>query len=137
MKSLNVLLIILMCFLFILVSTSAADSLEDRIDSLEPIIGHHPPSINGEVFNVGGGRPVSVSLAELTVLCRERTGKAITIDAVADTSAVDIPVYLSDTTRVEETTGWKPRRTATDIIDDIATWIEGDYERLRPLFVSA
>lgn len=95
------------------------------------------PRINGEVFNVGGGRPVSVSLAELTVLCRERTGKAITIDAVADTSAVDIPVYLSDTTRVEETTGWQPRRTATDIIDDIATWIEGDYERLRPLFVSA
>ena len=95
------------------------------------------PSINGEVFNVGGGRPVSVSLAELTVLCRERTGRAITIDAVADTSAVDIPVYPSDTTRVEETTGWQPRRTATDIIDDIATWIEGDYERLRPLFVSA
>jgi hypothetical protein len=45
-----------------------------------------------------------------------------------------VPVYLTDTSRVQEVTGWSPSRDAAAIIDDIATWIEGDIERLRPIF---
>jgi CDP-paratose 2-epimerase len=90
--------------------------------------------ISGQVFNVGGGLPISVSLLELTDLCRERTGNEVPIAAVPETASVDVPVYLTDTSRVSEVTGWSPSRDASAIIDDIATWIDGDIERLRPIF---
>ena len=92
------------------------------------------PQISGQVFNVGGGLPISVSLIELTELCRARTGNEVEITPVPETASVDVPVYLTDTTRVREATGWSPSRDAAAIIDDIATWIEGDIERLRPIF---
>ena len=92
------------------------------------------PAITGRVFNVGGGLPTSVSLQELTTLCRERTGGSVDIAPVPETSSVDVPVYITDTTRVREATGWAPSRDAAAIVDDIATWIEGDVDRLRPIF---
>jgi CDP-paratose 2-epimerase len=90
--------------------------------------------ISGQVFNVGGGLPISVSLLELTDLCRERTSNEVPITPVPETASVDVPVYLTDTSRVREVTGWSPSWDASAIIDDIATWIEGDIERLRPIF---
>lgn len=90
--------------------------------------------ISGQVFNVGGGLPVSVSLRELTTLCRERTGNQVDIAPVPQTASVDVPVYITDTTRVREATGWTPSYDAAAIVDDIATWIEGDIDRLRPIF---
>jgi len=92
------------------------------------------PAISGRVFNVGGGLPISVSLLELTALCRERTGNKVAITPVPETAAVDVPVYLTNTAYVREATGWSPSHDASAIIDDIATWIEGDVERLRPIF---
>ncbi len=90
--------------------------------------------LNGEVFNVGGGREVSVSLRELTDLCVERTGRTVEIAPEPDTASVDVPVYITDTSRVREATGWSPTRDAAAIVNDIAAWIEGDLERLRPIF---
>ena len=91
-------------------------------------------AISGRVFNVGGGLPISVSLLELTALCRERTGNEVPITPVPETAAVDVPVYITDTACVREATGWSPSRDASAIIDNIATWIEDDVERLRPIF---
>ena len=92
------------------------------------------PNISGQVFNVGGGLPISVSLRELTTLCRDRTGNQVDISPVPQTASVDMPVYITDTTRVREATGWTPSHDAVAIVDDIATWIEGDIDRLRPIF---
>jgi len=95
----------------------------DRIDDL-----------SGRVFNVGGGREVSVSLLELTGLSRERAAREVPITPVPETSAVDIPVYLTDHARVTAELGWRPSRTPADIVGEIADWIENDEARLRPLF---
>jgi CDP-paratose 2-epimerase len=35
---------------------------------------HHLDEINGEIFNVGGGTEISLSLNEMTTLCEEITG---------------------------------------------------------------
>lgn len=90
--------------------------------------------LSGSVFNVGGGREVSVSLRELTDLSRDRAGREVPIAAVPETSSVDIPVYLTDHARVTGRLGWRPRRSAADIVGEIADWIEADEARLRPLF---
>lgn len=90
--------------------------------------------LSGRVFNVGGGREVSVSLLELTELSRARTGREVPITPVPETSAVDIPVYLTDHASVSGELGWRPTRTPADIVGDIADWVEADEARLRPLF---
>jgi CDP-paratose 2-epimerase len=91
-------------------------------------------AVSGRVYNVGGGREVSVSLRELTALSAARAGREVPIAAVPETSAVDVPVYISDTARVTAEFGWRPTRDAAAIVDEIATWIERDEARLRPLF---
>jgi CDP-paratose 2-epimerase len=89
---------------------------------------------SGEVYNVGGGRPVSVSLREMTGLCREATGRSVPITSTQATADVDIPLYLSDTAKVRKAFGWKPRLDAQSIVNDIEGWIRAHEARLRPLF---
>jgi CDP-paratose 2-epimerase len=91
-------------------------------------------ALRGQAFNVGGGRHGSVSLRELTAICRDRTGNEIAIGSDPQTSDVDIPVFITDSSRVGAATGWSPGTDPAGIVDDIATWIEGDIERLRPIF---
>ena len=49
--------------------------------------------------NVGGGTAGSVSLRELTAICREITGKEIRIGSVAETRPADVRIYVTDTSR--------------------------------------
>jgi CDP-paratose 2-epimerase len=78
---------------------------------------------NGKVYNVGGGAERSVSLAELTAACSTRAGRTITIGSVPDTNPMDLPFYVSDNSAVSSATGWKPRRSLSDILDDIFMWL--------------
>jgi CDP-paratose 2-epimerase len=89
---------------------------------------------NGKVFNVGGGRPISVSLREMTFLCREISGRKVQVASDARTSPVDIPLYLSDTRKVRSAFGWRPRFSVRDILDDIHDWLRIEESRLKPLF---
>ncbi len=79
--------------------------------------------LRGEVFNVGGGRPCSTSLLELTRLCRDATGRQVAITAEPETRAADVRIYLTDTSRVQARFGWRPERTMPDVVDDIAVWM--------------
>lgn len=96
-----------------------------QIDRLE--------SLRGELFNVGGGRPVSVSLAELTALCRAATGKSIAIAAVPENRAADVPLYVTDNGKIEAALGWRPQRTIERLIEDVSAWITAHETSLRPI----
>lgn len=90
-------------------------------------------TFRGTTWNVGGGRPISVSLTELTALSREATGKTIDIPGEPNTRVADIPLYLTDARRVQEAAGWHPARTPAMIIDEIAHWIRGQGDALRSI----
>ncbi len=97
-----------------------------HIDDLVRLVLHqidHMAELSGQTFNVGGGRDVSVSLCELTALCREITGNTISIGRESVNRAADIPLYLSDYARVSRATGWRPEHTVQQIIEDITRWI--------------
>ena len=85
---------------------------------------------SGEVFNVGGGHGNSISMQELTSLCRDVTGVSIEIDRSPDTTKVDIPYYVTDNTLVREAFDWVPKRSAREIIEDIFTWLRKEGERV-------
>jgi CDP-paratose 2-epimerase len=83
-----------------------------------------PGAWNGFVGNVGGGRAVSLSLLETTALCRELTGTELEIGAAGEERPGDVPLYISDCSRLFERTGWRPRRTPREILSDILAWVE-------------
>lgn len=89
--------------------------------------------LQGQVFNVGGGPEVSVSLAELTALCAARAGRTLDISATTETRPADIPWYVTDNTGVTAATGWRPRRAAGAILDEMFDWLARHRTELEPI----
>jgi CDP-paratose 2-epimerase len=106
--------------------------VEDLYDLIEIQLARLD-EFNGSTFNVGGGRDVSVSLQELTGLCQASTGKTIPIGSVAEDRSLDVPVFLTDSSRVQAATGWKPSRNPAQIVDDITRWIRDHRGDLAPV----
>ena len=90
--------------------------------------------LSGETFNLGGGQDCSTSLAELTALCQEVTGRSVPIGSEPNSASVDIPFYVSDTAKAARAFGWHPQRSVRDIVGDIASWLDRERVRLAPLF---
>ena len=88
----------------------------------------------GDVFNVGGGPESSTSLVEMTEMARQATGRCTEIQPVLETSAMDVPYYVTDRTKVEEKFNWRPTWRVRDIVEDIASWIKENEAFVRPLF---
>jgi CDP-paratose 2-epimerase len=88
---------------------------------------------SGRIYNVGGGADCSVSLAELTEACRRHTGKRLLITSQPETNPVDIPYYVTDNTAVASATGWQPRLSLSDILDDIFEWLRQHREDVEPI----
>ena len=83
-----------------------------------------PGAWNGFVGNVGGGREISLSLLETTAICRELTGNEVPIAAAGEDRPGDVPLYLSDCSRLFEATSWRPVRGAREVLSDILAWVE-------------
>jgi CDP-paratose 2-epimerase len=90
-----------------------------------------PERWEGEVVNVGGGADRSLSLAETTVLCRELTGAEVPVSSEPEGRPGDVPIYVSDCTRLFERTDWRPSRTSRDTLGDLAAWIDEHADELR------
>ena len=88
---------------------------------------------DGATYNVGGGAERSVSLAELTELCRTRIDGTIPITGDASTSAADVPYYVTDNSDVTQKTGWVPRRGVADLLDDVFAWLREHRATLESL----
>jgi CDP-paratose 2-epimerase len=104
--------------------------VDDLTDLLDDQLAR-PEHWDGLTLNVGGGRGCSLSLRETTELCRELTGNDVPVRAGGEDRPGDVPVYLSDCTRLFEHTAWRPARTARDTLADIAGWIAEHEAQIR------
>jgi len=91
---------------------------------------HNIDKVNGEILNVGGGVEVSASLQELTQICQKATGKTISISQVPENRVADIPLYITDNSKVTALTGWKPEISMKQIVQEITDWITENEESL-------
>jgi CDP-paratose 2-epimerase len=89
---------------------------------------------DGEQFNIGGGRLISVSLLELTDLCREIVGSSVAIGSTENTERVDVPLYLTDYSKAQRCFDWRPQRDIETIVSEIAGWVRSNEDALRPIF---
>ena len=74
--------------------------------------------VPGEAYNVSSGEGVTVRTLATTVLERLGISADITIDP-ALMRPVDVPVLVGSNSKLRHATGWAPRRTRDDIIDDL------------------
>ena len=88
---------------------------------------------SGKVYNVGGGAEISVSLQELTLLCEEISSNTILIHSESEDRPGDVPWFITDSSRIQSETGWKPCYTRKKILVDIYQWIEQNADSLRPI----
>lgn len=88
---------------------------------------------SGEIFNIGGGNELSVSLCELTRLCRDITGNHLDIGAEKKNRDADIPYYVTDYSKIKEKIGWYPQLDLNFIIQDITDWIRDNRQLLKPI----
>jgi CDP-paratose 2-epimerase len=103
------------------------DDLVDLVDEQLLDQGHW----RGVTANVGGGRECSLSLLETTELCRELTGNEIEIESRPENRPGDVPVYLSDCSRLESLTSWRPSRAPRDVLVDLLGWVDEHESSLR------
>lgn len=89
--------------------------------------------LSGQTFNVGGGYQNSVSLNELTTLCQEITGNKPTISYIDEIRYGDIPLYISDNTKITKATDWYPKTSVKTTLTEVLKWIQDNSELLRPI----
>jgi len=79
---------------------------------------------NGKVYNVGGGEKVSLSLLETTLLCQEITGNKLKINSRKENRPFDLPVYITDNSKISRDYHWAPKRSKEKIMEDIYEWLK-------------
>jgi CDP-paratose 2-epimerase len=96
--------------------------VEDLLDLLDEQLSNLA-HWDGQTVNVGGGRSCSLSLRETTALCAEISGRSVDVRPSADSRPGDVPVYISDCSRLFSLTDWRPRRDARAVLADIHAWV--------------
>ena len=87
--------------------------------------------LNGEVLNAGGGAANSVSLRQFTAICEKLTGVTLPISSNPQTRPGDVPVYITDNSRVYARFGWTPSRGVEQIARDLYEWIRACEQPIR------
>jgi CDP-paratose 2-epimerase len=90
--------------------------------------------LTGSVFNVGGGHDLSISLFELTRVCRQITGREIPVGSSPVTRTGDVCYYVSDNRKIQDTTGWLPENSVEAIVSHIHLWLLENEALVRPFF---
>lgn len=108
--------------------------IEDLLDLIDFQIANLE-QFKGEVFNVGGGQENTLSLSETTQLCQEITGNKVEITPIPENRVGDVPIFITDSRKVIEATGWRPKRNAQKTLTDIYEWICEFESQVRDIFL--
>jgi CDP-paratose 2-epimerase len=72
----------------------------------------------GQVYNLGGGLDRSISVIELLRKIEHKTRRRLNLD-YSSARPGDQPWYVADTSKLENDTGWRPRRSLEQVLDSI------------------
>lgn len=86
---------------------------------------------SGGIFNIGGGKENSISLQELTKICEEVTGNILQISSIKENRPSDLISFITDSSKIRNISGWKPKKGALETVSDIAEWINDNKEQLK------
>src|SRR3712207_381116 len=95
----------------------------DLVDALL-LAQRHMADQSAQAFNIGGGTGNAVSLLELLDLIGEMLGQRPAVEFDGWRPG-DQRYYVSDTTRFEHATGWRPAVGVREGIDQLLRWLAG------------
>jgi UDP-glucose 4-epimerase len=84
---------------------------------------------NGEVFNVGGDRPVSLSELTKVLIDVAGSGRVEYIGWPADKKAIDIGSFYADSTKFTAATGWTPTVALRDGLRQTVAFYRQHYDQ--------
>ena len=90
--------------------------------------------INNKIFTVGGSIKNKISLIELTKICQKITGNEIKIGKIKKTSNYDIPVFITNNSKVSKTYGWKVKKDIYEISQDVYKWLSNNKKLIKKYF---
>jgi CDP-paratose 2-epimerase len=79
----------------------------------------------GRIYNIGGGRPNTISLLELVALLEEQVGHKINL-RFGDWRPGDQPVYISDIRRAGAEFGWTPQVSKQEGVRRLLEWVRAN-----------
>ena len=90
--------------------------------------------INNKIFTVGGSIKNKISLIELTKICQKISGNEIKIGKIKKTSNYDIPVFITNNSKVSKTYGWKVKKDIYEISQDVYKWLSNNKKLIKKYF---
>jgi CDP-paratose 2-epimerase len=95
--------------------------VEDLIDAF-CLAMENISEVSGAAFNIGGGPPNTLSLADLLAWQKKRGYSAAPVTH-APARTGDQKYYVSDTTRFSSATGWYPRVSVAEGLERLNEWL--------------
>jgi UDP-glucose 4-epimerase len=94
--------------------------VSDTVRAIEKLLDD--PGADGEPFNVGGDR--EITMLQLAELIRQRTKSSSPIELIPYAQAYargfeDMRRRVPDTTKLRDLTGWQAKLSLEDILDDV------------------
>ena len=90
--------------------------------------------INNKIFTVGGSIKNKISLIKLTKICQKITGNEIKIGKIKKTSNYDIPIFITNNSKVSKTYGWKVEKDIYEISQDVYKWLSNNKKLIKKYF---
>ena len=82
----------------------------------------------GEIYNVGSGKAIKIRKILDVILSQSRTKIEVQIDP-AKLRPSDIPIIAADTSKLYETTGWKPEIPLEQTVSDVLEYWRSELRR--------
>lgn len=86
---------------------------------------------------MSGGKDLSVSMAEMTDVCRRIVGQAVPVGKEEETVPHDIPFYVTDFRNASAEFSRTPKKSIGDIVTETANWIRANEQVLKHVFCRA
>lgn len=84
--------------------------------------------VPGEIYNVGSGKAIKIRKILDVILSQSRTKIEVQIDP-AKLRPSDIPIIAADTSKLYETTGWKPEIPLEQTVSDVLEYWRSELRR--------
>ena len=91
--------------------------VHDLLDAMQAVRANLPHT-RGKVYNLGGGLKRAVSIVQMLRQIEQITGEQPQLN-YSEVRPGDQPLYISDTGRLEQDTGWRPRRSVSQTLQAI------------------
>lgn len=100
--------------------------IDDLLEAFDRAVEHNE-TVQGEVYNIGGGSQNSISLLELLGLLEDLLGRRITY-SFSDWRPGDQLVFISNNGKARRDFGWEPKVSVQDGVERLLWWVQSNKE---------